>query len=293
MVNNGLTLEALEAALSAAPFVPGTETQPISTGWTSPRKGGSFVHAVNRQWLVSLIHETRTVPSSAIKKELATRVAAIENKEQRKVGQKEKRELKELIAEELLPRAFPKESKMTGWIDPVNGWICVDSVSTSKAETFVSRLRDATNKITIKTVRLTQSPSASMAGWLADEAPEGFTIDQDGELRSADSGAIKYVHHSLDGNEIKEHLAAGKLPTKLGMTWRDRLSFVMTESFDLNRLSFLDVIKEQAREGTENAEEIFDAEFTLMTAETALFLKDLINAMGGEQVEESEPAAAV
>lgn len=76
-INNGLTLEALETALAASPFVPCAENQAASTGWTSPRKNGLFVHAVNQQWLITLVCEQRSVPGAVVNKEVARRIEEI------------------------------------------------------------------------------------------------------------------------------------------------------------------------------------------------------------------------
>jgi recombination associated protein RdgC len=128
------------------------------------------------------------------------------------------------------------------------------------------------------------SPQTAMTGWLAgSEAPSGFTIDSDLELRSASESqaAIRYVHHALAGPEIAGHIADGKIATKLGMTWNDRISFVLTDKLHLKRLAFLDILKEQA-ESTDNAEEQFDADFALMAGELAQLFEDLLVALGGE-----------
>jgi recombination associated protein RdgC len=66
------------------------------------------------------------------------------------------------------------------------------------------------------------------------------------------------------------------------MTWNDRVSFVLTEQLQIKRLAFLDVIKEESTALADHADEVFDAEFTLMTGELAKLLKDLLNALGGE-----------
>ena len=69
------------------------------------------------------------------------------------------------------------------------------------------------------------------------------------------------------------------------LTWNDRLSFVLTERFEIKRLAFLDLIKEEAEKAAEHADEQFDADFTLMTGELSRFLPALVEALGGEIVE--------
>ena len=103
-----------------------------------------------------------------------------------------------------------------------------------------------------------------------------------------EQSAVRYVRHALDGEriaeQIKEHLASGKLPTRLALTWNDRISFVLTDKLEIKRLAFLDLIKENAEHTAENAEEQFDADFALMTGELAQFLPALLEALGGETV---------
>ncbi len=119
-------------------------------------------------------------------------------------------------------------------------------------------------------------------------APAGFTIDRDCELKASgdEKSAVRYVRHPLEGNEIRAHLAGGKLPTRLALTWDDRISFILTEKLEIKRLAFLDLLKEQAERSAEHADEQFDADFALMTGELSRFLPQLIEALGGEAVEE-------
>ena len=104
-----------------------------------------------------------------------------------------------------------------------------------------------------------------------------------------EKAAVRYVRHPLDGDEIsgeiKAHLASGKMPTKLALTWDDRISFVLGEKMEIKRLAFLDLLKEQAEKDAEHADEQFDADFALMTGEFARFLPQLVEALGGEVVE--------
>lgn len=66
------------------------------------------------------------------------------------------------------------------------------------------------------------------------------------------------------------------------MTWNDRISFVLTESMQIKRIEFLDIIKEESTMQAEDADELFELDFTLMTGELAKMLADLTNALGGK-----------
>lgn len=77
-----------------------------------------------------------------------------------------------------------------------------------------------------------RSPHLFMFSWLMQgDAPFRFAIDDELELQTADEtkSSIRYVRHAFGGKDIRSHLAAGKYPTRLGLTWNGRVSFVLTD----------------------------------------------------------------
>ena len=57
---------------------------------------------------------------------------------------------------------------------------------------------------------------------------------------------MRYARHTLDIDEVAEHIQQGKLPTQLAMTWNGRVSFVLTEALALKKIKLLDVVLEGA-----------------------------------------------
>lgn len=276
-------LSELEEQLSSLTLQPCSANELQSIGWVSPSDDGALVHAVNRQWLLALGVEKKLLPASVVKQFANERAKAIEETAGHRVGRKEMRELRESMAIELLPRAFIQRRSTYGWIDPMNGWLVIDAAAPAKAEEFLEHLRKSVDALPARLLQVTQSPSAAMTGWVADgEAPRGFTLDQDLELRSAEDATVRYAKHPLEGEEIRQHIADGKVVTRLAMTWGDRISFVLNEKLQIKRLAFLDILKEQSDAQAENEAERFDIDFTLMSGEVARLLDDLLEALGGE-----------
>jgi len=254
-----------------------------SIGWVNPSNAGNLAHVVNGQILLCLGVEQKLLPAAVVKQYAEQWAKNIEDTEVRMVGRKEMRELREEMTLNLLPKAFVRQRRTFGWIDPVNGWLVVDAATTAKAEEFLEHLRKTVEGFPAKLLKVKHSPSFAMTGWVAGgEAPAGFTIDQDLELRSAEKATVRYAHHHLEGEDIREHIAGGKVGTKLAMTWADRISFVLTDNLQIKRLTFLDILKEQVDGRAENEEERFDLDFTLMTGEVARMLADVVEALGGE-----------
>ena len=282
----------LQEQMALGPFAKCPRNQPMSRGFVSPRKDGDLVYQLGGQWMIALSVEQRLLPSSVVNEEVEERAEQLEAQQGYAPGRKQTKELRERVTEELMPRAFTRRRTTYVWIDPVNGWFAVDAASPAKAEEVIEHLRHCLDDFPLTMLHTQFSPVSSMADWLAGgEAPEGFTIDRDCEVKACgeEKSAVAYKHHPLDGSEIeaeiKAHLAAGKLPTKLALTWDDRISFVLTERMEIKRLAFLDLLKEEAEKSAESQDEQFDADFALMTGELQRFIPALIAALGGEVVE--------
>lgn len=256
-----------------------------SVGWVPPRDDERFFYVLNRQMLLAFGVEQKLLPAAVVNQFAKDRAAEISDREGRPVGRKELRELKERITDELLPRAFVRRRITWAWVDPVHGWLVVDAAAKTKAEELLGHLIKSVDELPAKLLKTQMSPGAAMTTWLAEnDAPAGFTLDRDLELRAPgdERATVRYVRHALEGEEIREHIAEGKSATRLGMTWNDRVSFVLTEDMQIKRLAFLDILKEESEGQAENDDERFDIDFALMTGELAKLLEALVEALGGE-----------
>ena len=296
--------DALERVLQKSRFVPCGPTQPESTGWVPPRgnKSKRLAEAVGGQLILKLCIEKRAVPASAIK-------AAVEEKVERyktetgneRVPAKLKKEFKEEVLLDLLPRAFSKRSTTLLWLDAKGRMLVVDAGSLAAADRIVSSLLaallevpGAAPSLDLQLVHTQTSPSASMAHWLSTrEAPWHFTVDRDCELKAADEqkSSVRYARHTLDIDEVAQHIAAGKVPTQLAMTWNDRISFVLSEAGQIRRLKMLDVVLKEAEDGKGKDDDNFDANAAILTGELSQLIPDLLEALGGEMQPGVEAAA--
>ncbi len=288
-------LARLDEALQQAAFRPCEPTEPLSIGWVPPRgeEHGAMVEAVDGHWLMRLVVERRAVPAGAVRAELEARCRAIEAAEGRKPGRKERGDLKEDIVHALLPRAFSKRASLLLWLDLRGGLLLVGASSARAAEpavqALVDRLADLRHVLSLAPLQTATSPAIAMAHWLTtQEPPEGFAIDRDLELRDTGEAraVVRYARHHLALEEIGRHIAEGKLPARLAMTWQDRVSFVLTDTLCLQRIAFADV--EDAPKG----EDGFDADAAIATGEFTELWPGLLAALGGEAVPGQGPAAS-
>ncbi|MEK6594828.1 MAG: recombination-associated protein RdgC [Pseudomonadota bacterium] len=275
--------------LSRTPLQPCGGFDMESRGWIAPRGNDAFIRSVNRQWLLTLGIDQKLLPAAVIRQVTQERADKIAELQPYPVGRKQMRDLKQQVITELMPKAFTRRQTVSAWIDPVNRWLVVDAAGENKAEALVEMLRKSLDNLPLKRLETQHSPGAAMTSWLASgNAPGGFTIDQDLELRSTDENKamVRYVRHDLHGREIQQHIAAGKRATRLGMTWGSRISFMLTEQLQIKRIVFLDILKNEAESQSASsdgdADEQFDVNFALMSGELAHLLADLTAALGAE-----------
>ncbi len=278
----------LEARLDTARFAECGATQQESAGWVEPRgeKHAALIESVGGQWMLTLCTETKAVPSSVVKTQLESRLAKVEADTGRRPRGKQTKEIKEAIVHELLPRAFPKRSTTPVWIDPQALLVIIGAASAKKGDAIASRLVELLGGgIVLSLVQTEQSPAVAMAAWLqSKEAPAGFSVDRECELKQPDSekATVKYLRHTLEIDEVAEHIAQGKVPTQLAMTWNGRVSFVLTDALTLKKIALLDVVLEGATASQGKDDKGFDADVAITTGELGRLVADLLDALGGE-----------
>jgi recombination associated protein RdgC len=282
------TPDQVEAGLAKARFLPCAATQPLTAGWVPPRgnlgDGGPLVESVGGHWLMKLVVEQKILPSAVVKRRTEELARQAEQATGRKPGKRQAKELKEEAVLALLPQAFTKQSSVNVWLDPKAALLVIDASSAKRAEEAATLLVQALDGLALRLVQTTLSPAAAMTAWLAEgEAPSGFSVDRECELKSADEmkSVVRYARHPLDTDEVRAHvLTGGKQPTRLAMTWKGRVSFVLTENLQIKKLSVDDGLFDAGN--PRDADEGFDADAAIATGELRQLIPDLVAALDGE-----------
>lgn len=276
--------DLLEERLARLALQPCSGLDMQSRGWVAPKtEDKALVHRFGQQMLISLGIEKKLLPATVINQFTKERVTEIEEQQGFKPGRKQTKEIKEAVTDELLPRAFVIRRRTNVWIDPVGGWMVIDAANVGKADEVIEMLHKSADGIAFSPFNTLMSPVAAMTGWLSGNSlPDKFTIDQDCELRSrGDSGGtVRYVRHSLDEDEVRKHIKSGKEVTRLGLTWADRISFVLHENLQLKRIVPLDLIQDLAANNEQD--DSFDTDFVIMSGELGKMLPAVMEMLGGE-----------
>ena len=278
--------DQLVEALAGEPFAPCAAAQQKSTGWVPPREEhGALVESVDGQWIARLMIETKSVPASEVKKRADAAADEIERTQGRKPGKKEMRDLKDDALFALLPQAFPRQKAITLWLDPATRILALDATSQGAAdEVITSLVRVAGKGFAVGLLQTRQSPQAAMTDWLLDEEgdalPEAFSVGRECELKGGgdEPERVRFDHHDLEA--ARGHVRAGKLPTRLALSWKGRVSFQLTQALQLKKIVFQEGVFEEGAASKDD--DRFDADVALSTGELSGLIANLIDALGGE-----------
>lgn len=267
-------------------------------GWVPPLgdQSGEYVHVANGYILVCCKKQDKVLPSAAVNEALEEKVSEIQLQEARKVGRKERQQLKDDIIMTMLPRAFTRSSKHYAYFAPNEGLLIVNTASANRADELVSCLREALGSLPVIPAISRNIPQQVMSSWLQQGSigPD-FQLGHECELRdpSEEGGVIRCQHQDLGGKHILNHIEDGMYVSKLGLCSSAGIECVIDEKLAIKRLVYGDMIQEKVQqENAEDAAEQFDIDFSIMTLELSAFIKQLFSAFGGEDMTACEESSS-
>ncbi len=285
----------LQQALLAFAFQPCSKHQPLSSGWISPlvdtlqfdedaipellfeKQGNNIAFKLRIQ--------EKVLPSMVINEVVEERAHTRELAEGRKIFLREKRQLKDEVIAELLPKAFHRSSQIKGFWDLTQNLLIIDASSASKAERFLHVLRESLGSLPVIPFDCKISPTFTMTSWLKQGLHEkNLLLADECELRATNEEAaiVRLRRQELDAEEVQAHLHAGKQVVKLRLNWRSAIEATLTEEGTLQRIKFSAALKEL--DNNYSNEEILQRhthELSVMVTEINAFIADIISALGG------------
>lgn len=281
-----LGLTNFEEALQQCRYTECNASDVSKFGWITPLATAEQLHfeASGHILLVSC-KEEKILPANVVNKEYQNRIAALEEKEQRKLKKVEKLAIKDDVITMLLHRAFSKYQYTALWVDTRKNIVYVDATSAKRAEDTLALLRKSLGSLPVVPLAYNRTPSEVMTDWLVNGTPDWLNLLDEGKLKQfdTDSTAI-FKRQDLEGEEVTACLENGAQAVSLAFNWEDHLSFTLNEDGTLSKLKFEDDIRlANGYIPEESKAQRFDADFALMTGELSQLLERLSNEFGGEK----------
>lgn len=282
-----IELSDLETKLQDNKFTECGASQQKSVGWLEPRgeQFGPLVESIASQWILKLQIETKSVPTSVVKRQLDKVIAEVQKTTGRKPGKKEQREIKDDLILSLLPQAFAKQSQVLIWIDQQNGFLFTDASSQAKSDEVMTLLVNSIPGFSAMLLQTQTAPQSAMAQWLlaqsADELPVAFVVGKECLLKSSteEKSMVKFTRHNLSTDEVKKHVQEGKMPQQLALNWEGKVDFLLTDTLQLKKIK---PEEDNTDKGTDTKQDAFDANIVLNMGVLGPMVIDLIEALGGE-----------
>ena len=281
--------------LQRCPAVPCAPNQARTVGFAEPcaHSTANLVHHVAGHSVICLETEDRLLPGSVVQEEVDQRAETLEKQQGYKPGRKQLKELKELVAEELPPKAFTQKRRTLGIF--TGQYFIVDTSSPARADTMIETLRRSLDLLPLAMITTEKRITGQMIEWLLGECPAYLTVDDFVELEKAEPGkpAIAYKRTALDESDMRRRISDGYVPRKIGITYNERLSFKIDDNLHLKQLAPLDLMTADKRKRDQEADsmaEAFDSDIALMVGEVVQAVDYLIEELGG--LVEPEPDLA-
>ncbi|TAA39542.1 recombination-associated protein RdgC [Pseudoxanthomonas winnipegensis] len=279
-----LVLDQLDEGVRANWLKPVGALEFSSRGFTSPlgRDQEAPTHQCGDAIWLTLSGEDKLLPPAVIDKVLNERLEAIYRREGRRPGGRARKRLRDDVVAELLPGAFVKPSRLDALLDRRQAYIAVDTSSRRAAEGLVSEIRNALGSFPALPLNCEIAPRSVLTGWLAgDPMPEGLALGEDCTLEDPieGGGTVKCYRLELRGEEVAEHLEAGRQCTRLALVLDDHVAFDLDETMVVRKLRFLDGALESLESAdAQSALAELDARFALMAGELARLFSVLVQA---------------
>lgn len=246
-----------------------------------------LVHRIQGKDIICLETEDRLLPGSVIAQEVDDRCDALADQQGYKPGKGQRREVKEKVITELLPRAFTQRKRTFALF--TGQYFIIDTSSGPRADAMIETMKLALGFIPLAPIKTKKHATKEIIQWLLGDFPGSISVDRFVDLEKMEAGkpAITYKRTNLDEEEMRRRIEDGYIPRQLAVTYDDRISFKLDEELHLKQLSVLDAVKDDATKGATNIEEFFDADMLLASGEISCVLDFLIYEFGG--LEEQEP----
>ncbi|HMV71366.1 MAG TPA: recombination-associated protein RdgC [Pseudomonadales bacterium] len=278
--------EDLGERLADAAFVPcaGMDTRRI--GWVSPMgpTATHLVHSVNDFHLVCARTQQKLLPAAAIREVLDEKILEIETAEGRKLHKRERANLKDETIQTLLPRALTRSQLSFAFLAAARGLLLIDSPNAARAEDLLNLLRESLGRLSVRPLAPRHNPVEIMTRWLGGtRLPAGFSLGQHCDLRDPLNAAnvVRCRQQDLATREVREHLDAGKQVGALGLSWKERVAFVLAEDLAVKAIKYPEIVRNESGVDPElDAAARFDADFALMSLELDQLAAELIEVFG-------------
>jgi recombination associated protein RdgC len=278
--------EELSNQLENVPFKPCGSFSERSAGWEAPvaELPESLARRVAGADLIRLRSQTRLLPAAAVNEALEERLAEFGERVQRPPSRKEKRDLKDEVYAELLPKALLKSDRIWGLFLNSEQVLAVDTASETQAERFLDTLRSAFGSLPLTPVGFGEPVSKLLTAVFLGGGPTGFEAGRECRMLdpSAGSASVSWQDIDLSDPSVQKHVRDGLKLDRLALEFEDIASLVLDQECVIRKLKLIGM--DRVEDGDPLDEDPIgrqDAELVLVAGVVTRLLGALKRQLGG------------
>lgn len=246
-----IELEKFEESLDKLAYIPCSKSQKSTRGFINPilRDEERCLHKFNHLAAFCFFKEEKILPAQVINDEAKEYIKELEKT--RSVSKKEKTEIKEDVEQRLLPQAFSKYRKTYGYIDLINNYLIIDSVSDKQITEIIELLQ----RCEIKIEPVVKEETDILTEWFVDNSnPLDVELGNKCKLTSDVGDGVANIScqgSSMLNDNIKSFIDAGGYITEIAIVWREELSMTVNTKLQFKSIKFLDLAKDDNQQNDE------------------------------------------
>jgi recombination associated protein RdgC len=270
--------ETLSDLLAIEAFKPCGAFQERSLGFESPieNAGDRFCRRVMAVDLLELRIQSRILPPAAIREALVERVQTFKQRTSRDPGRAEKRELKEEVYAELLPKSLLKSERVRALYLAKDKVLAVGTTSVKHNEGFFDRLGGCIKGLRVSPIEFRLPAEQFMTRLFNGDGPAEFAVGRECRMQNPGEGAasVTWLDMDIGDRTARQMLQSGLKIDRLGFTLAGILQGTLDKEWAFRKFKL---------EGQEAVDELEgDDPIARFDAELAIFggaLMKLINAL--------------
>jgi len=275
---------ALSERLAEVAFQPCGPFSEQASGWEPPtgQEADPFCRRVGGCDLLALRRQTRLLPAAAINEVLPTRVAEFEARVGREPSRKERRQLRDEVYGELLPRALLRSQRIGGFYLAAENVIAIDTSAAPKAELFLDQLRAALGSLAVRPLAFRQPVTGLLTRILLGQGPRELALGRECRMNDPASAksAVQWLDMDLTDENARRLVRDGLKLQRLGIEFDDVLSCVIDQDAVLRKIRLPGADAGEISDA-EDALARLDAEFVMLTGSVRRLLEVLGKALEG------------
>lgn len=274
----------LSEQLENAEFKPCPAFSERSMGFEPPveNAGDLLARRLAGADLIQLRLQSRVLPLAAVKEALAERITAFVNRTGRDPSRKEKRDLKEEVYADLLPKALLKSDRISAFYIVADKILAVATPSATNAERLLDTLRAALGSMQAVPLEYKQPSHSLLTKIFLGDGPREFGLGRECRMKdlSDPKSTVNWLDMDLGDNSVKTHVKGGLSIDRLGVQFDGLLRCTVDQDLVIRKLR-LEGIEELDDLDDEDPIARHDAEFTLLCGLTTRLLEALKKNLGG------------